>query len=293
VVPFPLSKNGKVLTGMSWQATKWAKRQRTTGNLKLLLIVLADYAKKETGKSWHRQATLADDVGVSTRTIRRLLVQLREMGLIHTEPMKREWDGGNGNLMITLLMDVPDTPEISIIPEAPAAEAVEEAAPSNVARPHPADTGVRTPRTLLAAQEPSVEPSVEPRKKEPSLSLASEFDSIDDDIDQLFEQRFWPAYPKRSGLAGKPKAMTRFRKLVKAREDVEKIIDAAERLSAHWGPIIDRKPADARFIPMAVNWLKDRGWQDEMPAPSGGDETMIDIANHLEQLVRTEQGMAA
>jgi DNA-binding Lrp family transcriptional regulator len=157
---------------VSFQATKWAKRQRASGNLKLLLMVLADYAKKETGKSWHPQATLADDVGVSTRTVRRLLVQLREMGLIHTEPMKREWDGGNGNLMITLLMDVPDTPEISIIPEASAAQA--EAAPLNVARPHPADTGVRTPRTLLAAQEPSIEPSIEPESNIPRAARAAE-----------------------------------------------------------------------------------------------------------------------
>ncbi|MCP3444590.1 helix-turn-helix domain-containing protein [Bradyrhizobium sp. CCGUVB14] len=162
---------------MSYQATDWAKRQRVSGNLKALLFALATYTKKETGKSWHPQATLADDVGVSTRTIRRLLVQLRELGLIHTEPTKRAWDGGNGNLMITLLMELPDTPEISIVPKPPATQ--DETAPLNVARPHPADDVGRAPRTVLAAQEPSSEPSLEPESNIRNSANAEDASDVD------------------------------------------------------------------------------------------------------------------
>jgi hypothetical protein len=134
------------------------------------------------------------------------------------------------------------------------------------------------------------------RKKEPSLSLASEFGSIDADIDQLFEQRFWPAYPKRDGDRGKPEAKIKFRKLVKSGEDVEKIIGAAIQHGAIWKPKVERKPTEAKFIRKAVNWLQARGWQDEQAAPSEtAFDTIFDIATHLEQRVRAhhERGVAA
>jgi Helix-turn-helix domain len=137
---------------MSIPATKWARalylgdtKPVSATTLKALLLVIADYTNKQN-QSWHKQETLAKDVGISTRTVRRALVLLREMGVIRTEPTKRA-DGGNANLMITLLMGASVSPSADTDVRAAA------------------DDIVRTPRTLVSAPyEPSVEPELETKE---------------------------------------------------------------------------------------------------------------------------------
>lgn len=68
---------------MSWQATAWAKEQRTgSPSLKATLLCLADYAHPETAECFPSQAALAADVEVSVRTIRTNLVELERLKLI-------------------------------------------------------------------------------------------------------------------------------------------------------------------------------------------------------------------
>lgn len=111
--------------------------------------------------------------------------------------------------------------------------------------------------------------------------------STDAEIDQVFEERFWPAYPKRKGQRGKPEAMKKFRTLVKGGANVEKIIDAANKERENWKPRLARKPAEAQFIPMAATWLNKRRWDDEQGAPEDHiGETNFDLVNQLEQRVK-------
>jgi hypothetical protein len=252
---------------MSWQASKWASSQRVGDRtIKLLLMVIANFASPE-GKCWHRQEVLARDAEMSDRTVRRGLVVLRELGLIKTEQMKRTV-GGNGNLRIILLM-----------PESAARPDTQMSAPSG----HP---DVRTARTLVSApNEPSSEPSIETKKEPLAFARANPTGPSDDEIDKIFDEHFWPAYPKRGGIQNRPEAMKRFRKIVRSGKDAEKIVHAATNFADYWNPKVDRKPADAEFIPTAANWLKKRGWEDDVPEARGG-ETIFDIAQQLENRVR-------
>jgi|AmaraimetP72IA01_FD_contig_21_17793091_length_726_multi_19_in_0_out_0_1 DNA-binding transcriptional MocR family regulator len=63
-----------------------SQRHDVTGNEKRLLARLLRYAHK-TGEAWPKQAKLATDLGLGLATIKRLLVKLREKGLV-------EWKRG-------------------------------------------------------------------------------------------------------------------------------------------------------------------------------------------------------
>ena len=69
---------------MSWQATSWAKRTRghVSSTDKLLLMILADYADPESNIAWPSRKILAQDAGLSERTITRCLKHLEDTGLI-------------------------------------------------------------------------------------------------------------------------------------------------------------------------------------------------------------------
>lgn len=69
---------------MSWQATS-AVKEHMRGEepvVKLLAFVLADYANPEGDDIFPSIATLADQVGVSERTVQRHLERLQEIGFI-------------------------------------------------------------------------------------------------------------------------------------------------------------------------------------------------------------------
>jgi hypothetical protein len=148
----------------------------------------------------------------------------------------------------------------------------------------PHDTAVAPPvRQHVAEQELSFEPSSEP-SKDLVASKATRRRMTDAEIGEIFEQRFWPAYPKRKGQRGKPEALKKFIAQIRAGSDAEMIIDAAATLAADWAPRIARKPAEAEFIPMAATWLNKQRFKDEAsdPAPegsgAGGAVTMFDLA---------------
>ena len=143
-------------------------------------------------------------------------------------------------------------------------------------------------------------PNTDLTKNKTTVASKATKRATDAEIDEIFEKRFWPAYPKRQGTRGKPEAMKKFRTIVRAGGSVEKIIEAAGKLAADWAPRVSRKPADAQYIPMAATWLNKGRWNDE-PEELGGDdgpptrggETMFDLANHFENRVReTSYGQA-
>jgi len=107
----------------------------------------------------------------------------------------------------------------------------------------------------------------------------------DADIDQIFDEQFWPAYPKRRGEQNEAKARRRFRKIVRAGADVDKIIIAAAKLDEHWAPTLERKPSEGKFIPMASTWLIERRWEGAAPVDAAEPETIFDLANHFRNRV--------
>src|SRR5829696_2262427 len=74
---------------MSWEATAWAKKQRTGSPArKAVLLVIADYASHE-GEAWPGRELIADDTEQSVDSVDRHLRALEEMGLLTVE-RKRE-----------------------------------------------------------------------------------------------------------------------------------------------------------------------------------------------------------
>lgn len=71
---------------MSSNATRWALSRRMTGPLpaesRLVLVALAEYAGPDGRHAFPSVATLADDLGVSERTVRRQLAYLADLDLI-------------------------------------------------------------------------------------------------------------------------------------------------------------------------------------------------------------------
>ncbi|WP_338834838.1 helix-turn-helix domain-containing protein [Bradyrhizobium septentrionale] len=158
-------------TAMSNQAFKWAKAQHIDDStVKMLLLVLAEYANGQN-QCWYKQADLARDISKSVRTVRRTLVTLRDLGLIHTEQLPSPTRGGKGQLLVTILTGAtghacPDDPHDT------ASNRTQVTAATGHACPQQPDTRDRGNRTLLATQKPLREPSIEP-SREPSPFVPS------------------------------------------------------------------------------------------------------------------------
>ena len=79
-------------------------------------------------------------------------------------------------------------------------------------------------------------------------------------IDDDFDTRFWPAYPRK---VGKENARKAFVKLKPDRETVERMVQAVKVQSAS-----DQWRRDGgQFIPHPATWLHGRRWEDEQAAP--------------------------
>lgn len=82
---------------MSITAREWALRQALGPVPKFVLVVLAD-AADDQGTCWPRISTVAEKVGVSTRTVQRAVQHLAKYKLISVEPRKRSDGSSSSNL---------------------------------------------------------------------------------------------------------------------------------------------------------------------------------------------------
>ena len=117
---------------MSTAAVSWSLSRKLTGPLtpetRLVLVALAEYAGPDGRHAFPSAATIADELGVSERTVRRHLAYLQELGLIrrgdqqHVEhyPINRrpvvydlDLEGGRG-ILTTQAVD-PDTGELATV----------------------------------------------------------------------------------------------------------------------------------------------------------------------------------
>lgn len=73
--------------------------------------------------------------------------------------------------------------------------------------------------------------------------------------------KFWRAYPRRSGDEGKTPAKLLFEKLVKSGRDPQELISSAERFA-----LLEKKSAGTQYMMQAQKWLRNSRWKD-FPAP--------------------------
>jgi len=89
---------------MSWQAAAWATKQRVgDSTLKLLLLVLANYANEE-GECWHSQKRISFDTEIPERTLRRKMAVLVDLGLIEVTERRRD-DGMKATSLVRLISE--------------------------------------------------------------------------------------------------------------------------------------------------------------------------------------------
>ena len=87
---------------MSFTASEWALRQALGPVPKFVLVVLADAADDE-GICWPRISTIAERVGVSTRTVQRAIQYLVQRKLVTVEPRLRP-DGSSSSNRYRLML---------------------------------------------------------------------------------------------------------------------------------------------------------------------------------------------
>lgn len=85
---------------MSLQALTWALEQDLPSSEKLVLISICNYVGNESGEAWPSHSTIARIAGISDRTVRRCLIQLKSKGLIDWTQRK------NGDAMTSNLYKV-------------------------------------------------------------------------------------------------------------------------------------------------------------------------------------------
>ncbi len=117
---------------MSNHAVKWARKVRVgDGTTKCVLIALATYADANTDRAWPMQETLAWELELTDRTIRKALKRLEDLGLV-TRKKRFRRDGKPTSDLITI--NVHHRNDIPVVPPEPGAGG--EDATTGILDPH-------------------------------------------------------------------------------------------------------------------------------------------------------------
>jgi len=84
--------------------------------------------------------------------------------------------------------------------------------------------------------------------------------------------RFWTAYPKKSGRKDSIKAWHQ----VNGDNHIEPILAALKKLSGRWSELKERR--ESHFIPHPATWLRGERWNDEV---EGGPKTDLEMFDYL------------
>lgn len=190
---------------------------------KLLLLSLADRANRNTGQCWPSVGRIAEDTGMSARSVQIKMNLLEDQGLI-TRTQKR-----GAVTLYTLNATLPQPPQ-NMHPDT-----------STTCAPTPAGDAPLPPQEL----HPN-------RKKNPkdsdtvSISMGAGADNV------AFEE-FWAAYPRKSG---KGAARRSFASAMK-KATLAEVMDAVSK----YATIVQTK--EKQFIAMPSTWLNGERWLDE------------------------------
>lgn len=214
----------------------WAFDQQIPGNLKIVLLALADNAN-DGGYCWPSQEVIAHKASVSVRNLRRLLNELEDRGLIRIDARRRQdgYKAANGYQLSPANMSGKPSPD-NISP----------------------DTTGHSQRPTVSDQEPSVEP---PKRVN---ARASELRRIQRQQEAEDWEKFWEIYPRKVAKDAAARAWTAAIK----RENSASIVAGLERL------VPSLKAREPQYVPHPATWLNAGSWDDEAdPPPSPTSRT--------------------
>jgi ABC-type oligopeptide transport system ATPase subunit len=245
---------------MSVKALTWAFEQPLAGNMKVVLLCLADHFNDKEEQCWPSINRLVERSCVSKSTVLRCLTSLEETGYIVVENRVRE-NGSKTSNWYRLNFD-------RVSQDVSGGVNLTPATPSVTADTTPSVTGDTTPSVTVD----TTRTVIKNRKKEPlDISSDAEFDE------------FWAAYPKRAPHSN-PKHPAKL-KYVNARQRLlvphEVIVNAAKAYAAS---VAGKNP---EHIAQAQTWLNQRRWEEDC-TPAADQADMDDV--NLTELVKLYPG---
>jgi DNA-binding Lrp family transcriptional regulator len=200
-----------------------------------VLIYASLSSRAGLGAIFPSQATIAEECGVSERTVRTMLAKLEEIGVV--ERRSRRGSEGRGNRRTDAYVLHPNGRY-----EEPANLAGRSELPANGDRA----TGNQAQTT----------PLIEVDKEEVDRALTSAGSEITDSFDV-----FYLAYPRKAGKEGARRA---FAKAARS-TDPGVIIAGARRFAA------DPNLPEKQYVPHPATWLNQGRWDDEPLPPRAGN----------------------
>jgi hypothetical protein len=112
-----------------------------------------------------------------------------------------------------------------------------------------------------------------PRRKEEELKNSKKeikhtgaiADATSPSASKVFDEQFWPKYPKRDGSNPRKTARNAFMVAVKSGHDPDAIVGGAERYAAS---LRKSNQIGTRYVAQAVTWLHQARWEDYPPVVS-------------------------
>lgn len=247
---------------MSVKAMQWVwEHSRSGGNLRLVLLAIADSADHDGDNAWPSVATIAAKCSLSERTVQRAIQVLEEMG----ELVVARQAGGSSATRADR------RPNRYRLPLVPARDS------DGVTERHPEDDGVttETPRgdnqarrgdngaargdserghgvTLLSPEPSLIHPST---VLEPSGILAADLAAARSRPPSDFDT-FWSLFPRKESMGAARRA---WRDALR-KADAETLIDGARRYAAA------AAGNDPQFVVTPARWLENERWKDVIQA---------------------------
>ncbi len=208
-----------------------------------VLCALGAYADRN-GRCWPATTTLAEDIRVTTRQVRRCLRNLEDCGFIHTEHRA----GQRSIYVVARGGSDPGHPG-SGVPRTYSDTTPDTQVPGLDVDPgHPGSGGADT-------QVPGT-PDTQVPPKDTTNGVTEHKHTVASLADQQFEV-FWRAYPsRRSHSNPKKPARAKFEVAVKRGVAAADIIRGAENYAAY----VEREHTDPKFVAQALTWLNQERW---------------------------------
>lgn len=205
----------------------WVDERCTSPQAMRVYVRLARKYAAYDRTAFPSQEKLADELGVTSRTVRTALTHLRDIGALRTAQFDRG-DGQWPRNEYWLPTDPPGT--------------------ENEFQRNETSSGRRKDTSSGQRKKSSDYPDPYTQTQVTQISatgVAGEFD------------RFWQAYPRKVGKADARKKFTREAKT----HGAEHLIAEAER----WAGLWHQAGTEQQFIPHPATWLNGQRWDDEPP----------------------------
>lgn len=250
---------------MSFQAQTDACALRGLKPLdKYLLMTLANYADAD-GSCFPSQSRLADDTGLSERSVRSHLDALEEQGLI-VRTARRRADGSRASDRI--ILSISNRKELPVGGSATgtSCRGVGQEVPGGGAGAaglttfEPVIEPINEPITLNAPATRECDQVLDqPLAESPKAKRASRGKPPPTPAEQAAFDAFWAIYPRREA---KQTALEAFLREVRAGIDPIAIASGAQAYAE------DRAGQDQKFTAHAATWLNQKRWTDEIAPPA-------------------------